>query len=82
MKGLKPAPVLFYGDDPVAVFFMHIQGSGRIIFDDGKIERVASAGQNGWPYTAIGKTLIADRGAFDPRPDVDAGDPRLAARAF
>jgi membrane-bound lytic murein transglycosylase A len=60
VKGLKPAPVLFYGDDPVAVFFMHIQGSGRVVFDDGKVVRVAYAGQNGWPYTAIGKTLIAE----------------------
>lgn len=59
-KGLNPAPVLFYGDDPVAVFFMHIQGSGRVVFDDGKVARVAYAGQNGWPYTAIGKTLIAE----------------------
>lgn len=59
-KGLPPAPVLFYGDDPVAVFFLHIQGSGRVAFDDGKVMRVAYAGQNGWPYTAIGKTLIAE----------------------
>jgi membrane-bound lytic murein transglycosylase A len=58
-KGLAPAQVLFYGDDPIAVFFMHIQGSGRVMFDDGKVVRVAYAGQNGWPYTAIGKTLIA-----------------------
>jgi membrane-bound lytic murein transglycosylase A len=39
---------------------MHIQGSGRVVFDDGKVVRVAYAGQNGWPYTAIGKTLIAE----------------------
>jgi len=58
-NGLKSANVLFYGDDPIAVFFMHIQGSGRVVFDDGKVVRVAYAGQNGWPYTAIGKTLIA-----------------------
>jgi membrane-bound lytic murein transglycosylase A len=58
-KGLAPAPILFYGDDPVAVFFMHVQGSGRVVFDDGKVSRVAYAGQNGWPYTAIGRTLIA-----------------------
>jgi membrane-bound lytic murein transglycosylase A len=58
-RGLTPAPVLFYGDDPVTVFFLHIQGSGRVVFDDGKVARVAYAGQNGWPYTAIGKTLIA-----------------------
>jgi membrane-bound lytic murein transglycosylase A len=58
-RGLKSAHVLFYGDDPVAVFFLHIQGSGRVVFDDGSVARVAYAGQNGHPYTAIGKTLIA-----------------------
>lgn len=57
--GLRPAKVLFYADDPVAVFFLHIQGSGRVTFDDGTTARVAYAGQNGRPYTAIGRTLIA-----------------------
>ncbi|MEI9930652.1 MAG: murein transglycosylase A [Rhizomicrobium sp.] len=57
--GLPSPHILFYGDDPFAVFFLHIQGSGRVVFDDGKVARVAYAGQNGRPYTAIGKTLIA-----------------------
>jgi len=56
--GLKSSRVIFYGDDPVAVFFLHIQGSGRVFLDDGSVERIAYAGQNGHPYTAIGKTLI------------------------
>jgi membrane-bound lytic murein transglycosylase A len=58
-KGLPTAPVLFYARDPVALFFLHIQGSGRVLFDDGSKARVAYAAQNGQPYTAIGKTLIA-----------------------
>lgn len=57
-KGLN-APVLFYTDDPVALFFLHIQGSGRVRFEDGSMMRVAYTAQNGQPYTAIGKTLIA-----------------------
>jgi membrane-bound lytic murein transglycosylase A len=52
------APALFYCDDPVAVFFLHIQGSGRVALDDGAIVRVAYAAQNGRPYTAIGRTLV------------------------
>jgi membrane-bound lytic murein transglycosylase A len=56
--GVSSAPVLFYGDDPIAVFFLHIQGSGRVVLDDGSVLRVAYAGQNGHPYTAIGRTLI------------------------
>jgi membrane-bound lytic murein transglycosylase A len=55
----RTAKILFYADDPVAVFFLHIQGSGRVTFDDGTTQRVAYAGQNGRPYTAIGRTLIA-----------------------
>lgn len=59
-KGLKTAPVLFYAADPVAAFFLQIQGSGRVVFDDGSVARVAYAAQNGQPYTAIGRTLIED----------------------
>jgi membrane-bound lytic murein transglycosylase A len=62
-KGLSSAKVLFYGDDPVTVFFLHIQGSGRVLLDDGSVARVAYAAQNGHPYTPIGHTLIA-RGAL------------------
>jgi membrane-bound lytic murein transglycosylase A len=54
------APVLFYTDDPIAFFFLQIQGSGRVVFDDGSMARIAYAGENGQPYTAIGRTLIAD----------------------
>src|SRR6202012_5885309 len=56
--GLKSSHVLFYGDDPVAVFFLHIQGSGHVVFDDGTVARAAYAGQNGHSSTAVGKTLI------------------------
>jgi membrane-bound lytic murein transglycosylase A len=59
-NGLAQAPVLFYAKDPVAAFFLHIQGSGRVVFDDGRVARVAYAAQNGRPYTAIGRTLIAE----------------------
>jgi membrane-bound lytic murein transglycosylase A len=57
--GVKAA-VLFYTDDPIAFFFLQIQGSGRVAFKDGHAERIAYAGENGQPYTAIGRTLIAD----------------------
>ncbi len=52
------AKVLFYGDDATDIFFMHIQGSGRARLDDGTTIRIAYAGQNGRPYTPIGRTLI------------------------
>ncbi|MGN7503479.1 MAG: murein transglycosylase A [Alphaproteobacteria bacterium] len=57
-KGLKDVPVLLWADDPVEVFFMHIQGSGRVRMVDGSTRFIGYAGQNGHPYTAIGKFLI------------------------
>ncbi|MGD0191920.1 MAG: MltA domain-containing protein [Rhizomicrobium sp.] len=62
--GLPHAPVLLYANDPVQVFFLHIQGSGRMRFEDGSFERLAYAGQNGRPYTPVGRTLISE-GAID-----------------
>lgn len=53
-----PASALFYGNDPIAVFFLHIQGSGRVALDDGATVRVTYAAQNGRPYSAIGARLI------------------------
>lgn len=58
-KGVN-APVLFYTDDAVTFFFLQIQGSGRVVFEDGSTARIAYAGENGQPYTAIGRTLIAE----------------------
>lgn len=60
--GLLQSKILFYADDPVAVFFLHIQGSGRAHFDDGSFARIAYDSQNGQPYTAVGKTLIEKYG--------------------
>jgi membrane-bound lytic murein transglycosylase A len=61
--GIAGASPLIYTDDPVALFFLQIQGSGRVRFADGKIARLAYAGDNGQPYTAIGRVLI-DKGAL------------------
>lgn len=49
---------LFWVADPVELFFLHIQGSGRILFDDGDQVMVNYADQNGHPYRSIGKWLI------------------------
>jgi len=59
---------LLWIDNPVAVFFLHIQGSGRIQMDDGSLMAVGYADQNGQPYTSIGKILI-ERGEI-PREDI------------
>lgn len=50
--------VLVWVDDAVDAFFLQIQGSGRIVLDDGGEMRAGYAGQNGHPYYAIGRELI------------------------
>jgi len=49
---------LFWVKDPVELFFLHIQGSGRILLPDGKRVMVGYANQNGHPYQSIGKLLL------------------------
>lgn len=56
--------VLAWVADPVDAFFMHIQGSGRILLEDGSVIRLGFAEKNGRPYTAIGRVLI-DQGALE-----------------
>jgi membrane-bound lytic murein transglycosylase A len=51
--------------DPVDRYFLHVQGSGVIRFEDGSHLRVGFAGSNGRPYTSIGQLLIAD-GSLGP----------------
>lgn len=51
--------VLVWVDDAVDAFFVQVQGSGIIQMDDGSIMRIGYAGQNGHPYYAIGRELVA-----------------------
>ncbi|MBA3756907.1 MAG: MltA domain-containing protein, partial [Nitrosomonas sp.] len=45
-------------EDEVELFFLHVQGSGRIIFDNGEVMKIGFADQNGHPYNSIGKVLV------------------------
>ena len=45
-------------DDPVEVYFLMIQGSGRIRMPDGSVVRVGYGGKNGQPYRSIGQEMI------------------------
>jgi membrane-bound lytic murein transglycosylase A len=56
--GLREATPILFVDDPIDAFFLQIQGSGRVVLDDGTVVRAAYAAQNGRPYTAIGAILI------------------------
>lgn len=59
------APVIAYAADPVEIFFLQVQGSGRLRLPDGGVMRIGYAGQNGRDYTGIGK-LMRDRGLLGP----------------
>ncbi len=52
-------------DDPVDVFFLQIQGSGRIKLPDGSVIRVGYGGRNGHPYRSLGDALVK-RGLLRP----------------
>jgi membrane-bound lytic murein transglycosylase A len=56
---------LLWIDDPVDVFLLQVQGSGRVVLPDGEVVRVGFAGHNGRPYRSIGRVLI-ERGAIEP----------------
>lgn len=43
--------------DPIDLFFLHIQGSGRLLLPDGGVMRIGYDGQNGREYVAIGRLL-------------------------
>ncbi len=60
-RGLEIA----YINDPVDVFFLQIQGSGRVRLDDGSAIRVGYGGKNGHDYRSIGQELIR-RGVYQP----------------
>ncbi len=49
---------LFWVENAVELFFLQIQGSGRIELPDGKLVKIGYAEQNGYPYVSIGKKLV------------------------
>lgn len=56
---------LFWTDDPVDLFFLQVQGSGKVRFPDGSMRRVGYAASNGRAFTAIGRLLL-DQGRIPP----------------
>lgn len=54
---------LFWVDNAIELFFLQIQGSGRIELPGGSTVKVGYADQNGWPYVSVGRKLV-EAGAF------------------
>ena len=55
------APVLAWLASPVDLFFLQIQGSGRVVLEDGEPLFVHYDSTNGRPYRSVGR-LLADEG--------------------
>lgn len=62
-KGIEIAWVA----DRAELFFLQVQGSGRLRAPDGTIVRLGYAGQNGYPYTGIG-SVMRERGLIGSGP--------------
>jgi membrane-bound lytic murein transglycosylase A len=63
-RGLEIA----WAADAVELFFLQIQGSGRLRAPDGSVMRIGYAGQNGRDYAGIG-SLMRQRGLIGEGPD-------------
>ncbi len=57
-QAAAPVRTLLWVDDPVELFFLQVQGSGRVKLADGSLTRLAYADQNGHPYQSIGRLLV------------------------
>jgi membrane-bound lytic murein transglycosylase A len=55
--GANARPVAFV-KDAIEAFMIHVQGSARLVLEDGQALDLTYAGRNGRPYTSIGKVLI------------------------
>ncbi len=60
------AEVLAWAKDLVDVFFLQIQGSGRLLLPDGSLQPIGYAGKNGRPYTSLGRHM-AEQGLLDSK---------------
>lgn len=55
---LLNSKIICYVDSKVDLFFLEIQGSGRVSLDSGETIFVGYSDQNGYKYSAIGKYLV------------------------
>jgi membrane-bound lytic murein transglycosylase A len=55
------AKVIGYLSDLVDLFFLHVQGSGTLLFPSGEKVRAGYTGSNGRAYRSIGRLLLDDK---------------------
>lgn len=64
-EGKPDAPVILWGDNPVDIYIMQIQGAAVATLPDGKQVRVGYADNNGHRFRGIGSILL-DKGLIKP----------------
>jgi len=57
-SGALAGKELVWVDDPIELFFLQIQGSGRVVLESGETLRLGYADHNGHPYSSIGRRLV------------------------
>ena len=70
-SGVLAGCELAYLKDPFDAFLLHLQGSGKIRLRDGSIRSLHYSGNNGHPYTSIGRKLV--EGKIFTLEEVDTG---------
>lgn len=81
---INETDVLYWVDDAIDAFELHVQGSGRIDLAGGDAVRVGYAGNNGFDYTSVARWLIdngeipANKGSFDDIRDWIEANPARA----
>lgn len=61
----RARPIVWVSD-PVALFFLHVQGSGRVVLEDDRPVHLHFEASNGLPYKSIGRYLV-DTGRLDAK---------------
>ncbi len=57
-NALESQTPLCYVNDKISLFFLQVQGSGRVLLDDNSSLYLGYGDQNGFPYASIGKEMI------------------------
>ena len=56
-NGLNDASIIAWADNPIDLFIMHVQGSGRLITPEGEVMQLGYAGNNGRSFKGLGAIL-------------------------
>ncbi len=57
-EAMIDADIICYTDSKIDLFFLEVQGSGRVILENGEIIFIGYDNQNGYKYSSIGKYLV------------------------